>query len=145
VGKIAMHVVPAPEDRRFPRAARLKSRAHFERVYRDGSRARGDSLTVAVCANAGEGTRLGLSVGKRCWRGAVQRNRVRRVFREAFRLSARELPPDVDLVMIASTPALRPELARIRAELVRLAHKAFARHVERVARDARAADGRAET
>ena len=49
-------------------------------------------MTVVVVANDLKVTRLGLSIGKRVWRDAVGRNRVRRVFREAFRVSLPELP-----------------------------------------------------
>lgn len=116
----------------FRRPLRLRRARDFARVYREGSRARGPSLTVALVPNGLEHPRLGLSVGKRCWKRAVRRNRVRRVFREAFRLSVPELPA-VDLVMIGSTPGLEPELARIQSELVQLVRRAHARYLERAA------------
>ena len=72
-------------------------------------------------------TRLGLSVGKRIWKSAVKRNRVRRIFREAFRLEYPSLPPGCDLVMIPSVPGLDPGIEETRAELVRLAKKAHAK------------------
>lgn len=114
----------------FRRPLRLWRARDFARVYRQGSRARGPSLTVVLVPNDLEHPRLGLSVGKRCWKRAVRRNRVRRLFREAFRLSVPELPA-VDLVMIGSTPGLEPELAVIRHELVQLARRALARHLAR--------------
>jgi len=128
----------------FPRRLRLRLERDFARVYREGSRARGASLTVAVVPNDLGHPRLGLSVGKRCWKRAVPRNRVRRVFREAFRLSVPELPP-VDLVMIGSTPRLEPELEVVRRELVHLSRKAYARWREKqAAREAEAAKAEAE-
>jgi ribonuclease P protein component len=71
-----------------------------------------------------ETTRLGLSVGKTIWKSAVKRNRIRRVFREAFRLAYPELPPGLDVVLIPARPKLVPVLADIRAELVGLVLKA---------------------
>ncbi len=81
-------------------------------------------MTVAVAKNGLEHPRLGLSIGKRCQRNAVPRNRVRRVFREAFRLSLRELPSGYDIVLIGSTPKLRPRLDETMGELVHLVRKA---------------------
>jgi len=109
----------------------MKSGAQFSRAYRRGSRAKGSILQVVVFEHGGAHTRLGLSVGKRVWRSAVKRNRVRRVFREAFRLEYETLPKGCDLVLIPAAPSLNPELAATRAELVHLANKAHARCVKR--------------
>lgn len=109
------------------RAHRMGMR-DFRRAYGTGSRARGGQMTVAVCDNGLEITRLGLSVGKRCWKSAVKRNRVRRVFREAFRLSLPELPPGLDVVMIGSTPLLEPGLAEVQRELIAMTLKAHRRY-----------------
>jgi len=138
---------PATATRRLrlPRAARLRSRAEFARVYRDGARARGDLILVVaarppapvddsgVDASARDtgpqpyAARLGLSVGRRFERSAVGRNRVKRLLREAFRLERHALPP-IDLVLI---PQLRgPErwtLAEARRDLLRTAARAAAR------------------
>lgn len=108
--------------RRFPRQFRIRSGSAFTRIYREGKRARGETMIV-VGARSGLGhPRLGLSVGKRIWKSAVKRNRIRRVFREAFRLSALELP-HLDLVMIPAVPRLTPDTPAASAELVRLARK----------------------
>ena len=115
----------------FHPAMRIRSRNHFERAYRRGSRARGSILIVVAVQNGESWTRLGLSVGRRIWRRAVQRNRVRRVFREAFRLEYAALPSGVDLVLIPAAAQLRPDLAATRAELVKLAHKATLRAIEK--------------
>ena len=83
-------------------------------------------MIVVGASNGLEHPRLGLSVGRRIWKSAVKRNRIRRVFREAFRLSAAELP-HLDLVMIPAVPKLQPDTPAARAELVRLARKIEAR------------------
>ena len=54
--------------------------------------------------------RLGVSVGRRVG-GAVERNRVKRMLREAFWALAPELPPDHDFVLVA-----RPEAGPLAAE-----------------------------
>lgn len=113
----------------------MKSGAQFSRAYRRGGRAKGAIMQVVAFEHGEEHTRLGLSVGKRVWRSAVKRNRVRRVFREAFRLEYGALPRGCDLVLIPAAPALKPELLATRAELVKLANKAHARFKKRSAKE----------
>jgi ribonuclease P protein component len=114
-------------------------RGDFQRAYKTGARSRGDIVIVVAVPNGLDHPRIGLSVGRVIWRGAVQRNRVRRVFREAFRLSQHELPKGFDFVLIPARPKLEPELAATRAELVRHANRAAEKHVARE-RSARAAE-----
>lgn len=121
---------------RFRPHHRMRSPRHFARAFRHGSRARGSILMVVAHENDRDHARLGLSVGKRVWKSAVRRNRVRRIFREAFRLEAERLPAGHDLVLIAAQPKLEPELAATRAELVALACKAARRLAERRAKEA---------
>ena len=126
----------APETKpslRYLRANRVISGSDFGRADKQGNRARGKQMTVVVVANDLKVTRLGLSIGKRVWRDAVGRNRVRRVFREAFRVSLPELPVGVDVVLIGSMPRIKPNLQDTASELVHLAHKAHARYLEKVA------------
>jgi ribonuclease P protein component len=120
---------PAPRARknRFPRAFRVLRKSEFQRAYRDGSRARGSIVIVVAIANALGYTRVGLSVGKVIWRDAVGRNRVKRIFREAFRTVREELPAGFDLILIPAQPKLEPELEATRAELIKIARKAVER------------------
>ena len=110
---------------------RLRSALDFGRAYRDGSRARGSILLVVVRENGLPQTRLGLSVGRRIWRSAVRRNRVRRVFREAFRTAYPDLPRGLDIVLIPAAERLAPTLEPTRNELLRLVPKAHARYLEK--------------
>jgi ribonuclease P protein component len=107
-------------------AQRLLS-SDFARVYKRGRRARGALLGVVVLENELGRTRMGLSVSKRHARRAVDRNKVRRLFREAFRLERERLPAGLDLVLIAGDPGRPPALEALRAELVQLTLRAQAK------------------
>jgi len=111
----------------FKRSMRMRSGNDFQRAFSGGRRARGDVMVVVLIENGLDETRLGLSVGRKIWKSAVRRNRVRRIFREAFRLTCEKLPPGVDVILIPAAPQLRPQLAETCDELERLAHKAFHR------------------
>jgi ribonuclease P protein component len=116
---------------RFRPHHHIRRQRDFDRAFRGGSRARGAILLVIVVENGLEHSRLGLSVGKSVWKRAVRRNRVRRIFREAFRLSTPELPTGLDIVLVPAAKALEPELLPTRRELVALVHKARRRLAEK--------------
>ena len=88
---------------RFTRGARLQGRGVFKDVI--DARARCDAGVVTVYArpNGGVACRLGISIGRRVGT-AARRNRVKRLIREAFRLSQREHPSSrpapYDLVVV---------------------------------------------
>lgn len=132
---------PVTRPLAYDREKRLVRTGDFQRAFQLGSRARGSILLVVARRNGLPGTRLGLSIGKVVWKSAVKRNRVRRIFREAFRLSYPELPAGFDLVLVAASPKLEPELAATRAELVSLARKAARRFDEKAANPQSAESG----
>jgi ribonuclease P protein component len=91
---------------------RLSRSGDFQRVYREGSSRANRYLVLyrfprAEEAENDDGPRLGVSVGRKVG-GAVQRNRVKRVLREAFWAAGPELPPGDDYVVVA-----RPEAAAL--------------------------------
>lgn len=63
-------------------------------------------FTVLYKRNAGAQARLGLAISRKHCRGAVARNRLKRIIRESFRLH-REALTGLDLVVINHAPAAR--------------------------------------
>jgi ribonuclease P protein component len=95
---------------------RLSRSADFDRVYREGRSHASRHLVVYAFPRSEPsdgGPRLGVSVGRKIG-GAVERNRMKRLLREAFWSSADELPEGYDFVLVARPDA--GELARERGE-----------------------------
>jgi ribonuclease P protein component len=92
-------VRPAGPRATLRRKERLRKTAQFKAAYAGRARAGDGRLVAYALANSLEVTRLGVSVGKRCG-GSVQRNRIKRLLREAFRLARAEFPPGYDVVLV---------------------------------------------
>lgn len=103
------------------RRGRLSRSAEFDRVYRQG-RAHANRWLVlyAFRRTRTGGPRLGMSVSRRVG-DAVDRNRVKRLLREAFWAEPERLPAQHDFVIVARPPARdlaqREGLAGIRRTL----------------------------
>lgn len=102
----------------FRRVEHLRSPADFRRVYERRRSVSDGWLIVYACENALPHLRLGLSVSRKVG-NAVRRNRLRRLYREAFRLSRAEMPVGLDLVLIPRT-STEPSLDELRQSLVKL-------------------------
>jgi ribonuclease P protein component len=77
----------------------LRRQKEFRRVYDRKRSVSDDWLIVYGCENDLSHLRLGLSVSRK-WGKANRRNRIRRLYREAFRLTRHQMPVGLDLILI---------------------------------------------
>ncbi len=108
-------------DESFPPERRIRKGSEFAVVLRKGRKRRCPYFTLHILPNPSrDRARLGIITSRRVG-GAVQRNRAKRLLREAFRRHGSPLPGGVDLVAVA-----RNSIARARLEDVERAfHNAF--------------------
>src|SRR3954452_12344611 len=83
----------------FRPAEHLRRPTDFRRVYERRRSVSDAWLIVYACENGLPYLRLGLSVSRKVG-NAVKRNRLRRLYREAFRLSRAQMTTGLDLVLI---------------------------------------------
>lgn len=113
----AMCATPA-RSFRFRPHEHLRRPQDFRRVYERRRSVSDTWLLIYACDNGLPHSRLGLSVSRKVG-NAVYRNRLRRLYREAFRLTRHQLPTGLDLVLIPRG-AKEPSLDELKRSLQRL-------------------------
>ena len=117
---------PSQPNTAFPRSRRLLEANQYNRTFAKGKRIKGREMTLVAAANGLLHARLGLAVSKRALPKAHERNRVKRLVRESFRVHT-DLPA-VDCVFMARSGLSRmsnSELAQCLEKLWRQIRKSF--------------------
>lgn len=78
----------------------------YSRVFRQAKRIGGGGLTILTVENSVDHPRLGLAIAKKHLKLASQRNRLKRIIRESFRLHQSAFS-NIDIVVL-SRPGVDP-------------------------------------
>lgn len=98
----------------FPRDARLRKRSEYLEVQARGRRVHTPHFILLLRPSSRQA--LGVTVTRKI-AGAVGRNRVKRLWREVFRLNRELFPPRCALVAVARTGAAGLDYAAVAAEV----------------------------
>lgn len=107
---------------RLPKQAKLVKTDDFSSVFSLRKRIANKYLVMRYCTNCNGSARLGLIVAKKTAKLAVQRNYMRRVLRELFRLNQHQLPA-VDLVIQVQKVFDKPDFLDIKQAFESLCKK----------------------
>lgn len=102
---------------------KLKKRWEFQRAYQKGSKYWNRYFVIYVFYTHVDTLRLGITVSKKVGK-SVQRNRVKRLVREAFRHLRPRLKTQHDIVVVGRSPACRLTCQETEASLFDLFRKA---------------------
>ncbi len=115
----ATPIVSSTDPRkRFPRSARVRTRAEYTTVF-NGARRVSDPLMTLHWLPADRPARLGLAVSRKVDPNAVGRNRIKRVLRDILRQTRTEIQPG-DFVVVARSAARSASNDEIRQAFLRL-------------------------
>ena len=127
--------IPAAREGRRPGCGlgpdeRVRSRSDFGALFRGGRRGGDDVVRVIVSKNGRAEARIAAAVQKR-FGCAVRRNKLRRLYKEAFRHEKDRMPAGYDVVCSPPRGTGIPELGALRESLVKVVTKTVARLEER--------------
>jgi ribonuclease P protein component len=105
------------------RKFRLTRSTDFKRVRRTGKSYAHPFVVLVAQASEVPGVRVGVTAGRSVG-GAVQRNRAKRLLREAMRPLLPDLPPGWDLILIARKALPAESVQDIRQALTDLLRRA---------------------
>lgn len=107
------------------REKRLVKSRDFDRAYQKGRRASTAHFNISFLQTRTQVTRIGVVVGKKFSKKATERNRAKRLFREALRSVYPDIRQGYDMVIfVKKTDRKELKLEEIEAELRRSLEKA---------------------
>lgn len=86
-------------EKTFTKEERLRKRGDIDKVFKEGKAFRGAIFNAYVLRNSLGHPRIGIVVGRK-FGGAVQRNRIKRLLRESYRLNKGLVGEGIDMVLL---------------------------------------------
>ncbi|PCI51667.1 MAG: ribonuclease P protein component [Gammaproteobacteria bacterium] len=116
----------------FNRESRLLTPGHFQSVFKKPIRFGSSHFTILITPSnlpddSCKNNRLGLAIAKKRVKLAVQRNRIKRIIRESFRLNQHELPA-IDMVVMVKSGIDQLDNKEINQQLLKIWRKINQRH-----------------
>ena len=111
---------------KFNRESRLLTPGQFQAVFKNATRFSSKHFTVLITPTTKQEKRLGLAIAKKRVKLAVQRNRMKRLVRESFRLKRNELP-EIDIVVMVKSGIDELDNKQITAQIEKIWQKIILR------------------
>lgn len=114
---------------KFNRESRLLTPGHFKNVFDNATRFSSKHFTILITENPSttDDNRLGLAIAKKRVKLAVQRNRIKRLVRESFRLNQHNLP-SIDMVVMVKSGIDQLDNQEINQQILSIWRKINRRH-----------------
>ena len=102
----------------FPRQLRLTRAAEYRQIFNNNKRISDDSITILVGNKSGAFPRLGFAIARKQIAKAVDRNCLKRIFRESFRKNQHRLPAR-DIVIMVRRSIINIDAAELNSNLLK--------------------------
>ncbi len=110
------------------RSERITKTSEFKAGLKDGTVYNGRSLKLKVAPNKYGISRIGVSLGRHYFKLAVQRNKLRRYLKEAFRLNKHNLNKGYDIIVIPRASCAGLKFKQLHDEFIDVIKKASIFH-----------------
>jgi len=111
----------------FNRALRLLTPDHFQSVFSNPIRFGSHHFTVLITKNTENNARLGFAIAKKRIKLATERNRIKRLTRQSFRVNQYNLP-NIDIVFMAKSGADKLDNQEITKQIEKIWRNIIQRH-----------------
>ncbi|MFQ6002322.1 MAG: ribonuclease P protein component [Candidatus Zixiibacteriota bacterium] len=88
----------------FPKKIRVKKGSEFDQIIKKGSKKLGENIVLYRLRSSDEGQKFGIKITKGI-KGAVKRNRIKRIIRETLRKNKDKFDPDEKVVVLFRSSA----------------------------------------
>ena len=87
----------------FPKRTRVKKKSEFNQIIKNGSKKFGKNIVLYRLRSSGEGQKFGIKI-TRGTKGAVKRNKIKRIVRETLRKNKVRFDPNEKVVVLFRSP-----------------------------------------
>jgi ribonuclease P protein component len=91
------------ENRGFPKKIRVKKESEFNQIIKRGAKKSGENITLFRLRSPDEGQKFGIKLSKGI-KGAVKRNKIKRIIRETLRKNKDQFDPNEKVVVVVKSP-----------------------------------------
>ncbi len=88
----------------FPKRTRVKKKSEFNQIIKNGSKKFGKNIVLYRLRSSGEGQKFGIKI-TRGIKGAVKRNKIKRIIRETLRKNKDKFDPNEKVVVLFKSPS----------------------------------------
>ena len=103
----------------FSKKIRVKKESEFKQIIKQGSKRFGENIVLYRLHSSGEGQRFGIKISRGI-KGAVKRNRIKRIIRETLRKNKDSFDPNEKVVVLFKPGTEDVNLDKLKEDLENL-------------------------